>query len=93
MWATPGPYLRRTMLESLARKASNIMLPEVFWKMVSETTFEQFDPSPAMSPEQEELNGTFLALRCKEYMDSRGEFYYEDEDVEDYDSDNSKYSW
>lgn len=46
MWATPGPYLRRTTLEILAKKASDIVLPEVFWKMVTDTTFQESESSP-----------------------------------------------
>lgn len=29
MWATPQPYLHRTMLEILAQEASDLMLPEI----------------------------------------------------------------
>jgi hypothetical protein len=32
MWATPGRYLRQSMLQVLARQVSDHYLPEVFWK-------------------------------------------------------------
>jgi len=33
MWPTPGSYLRRPMLQVLARQVSDNYLPEVFWKV------------------------------------------------------------
>lgn len=84
------------MLEILAGKASDLVLPEVFWKMVSETTFEESESSPAMSPDQEELLAKSLAMRCKDYMNSR-EWIYRDEydyhSEDDYDSDSSEDVW
>lgn len=37
MWCTPGPYLRRSMVQLLARECGDQFLPEVFYK---EQTFE-----------------------------------------------------
>lgn len=59
------------MLEILARKASDLVLPEEFWKMVSEMTFEKSESSPAMSSDQEELLATSLGMRYRDYMDFR----------------------
>ena len=36
MWCTPGPYLRRSMVQLLARECGDQFLPEVFY----EQTFE-----------------------------------------------------
>jgi hypothetical protein len=32
MWCTPGPYLRRSMVQLLARECGDHFLPEVFYK-------------------------------------------------------------
>lgn len=50
MWASPGPYLRRSMLVTLARRISDLYLPETFY---SHTTFAEADGC-ASRPEDEE---------------------------------------
>jgi hypothetical protein len=50
LWATPGPYLRRTMLLSLARKISDRFLPEAFYET---TTFTEADGCDERTAEQE----------------------------------------
>jgi hypothetical protein len=50
LWATPGPYLRESMLRTLARRISDHFLPEVFY----DSTFTIADGCPARSPEDEE---------------------------------------
>lgn len=69
------------MQKILSRKAPDLVLLEMSWKMASETTFEESESSLAMSLGQEELFMTPLAMRCEDYMDSRewiyrGEFDY-----------------
>lgn len=48
MWATPGPYLRKSMLTALARKVSHNFLPEA---LVEATTFPDRPDSPARPDE------------------------------------------
>jgi hypothetical protein len=50
IWATPGPYLRKSMLISLARRISDHFLPEAFY----EGTFTRADGCPERSPEEED---------------------------------------
>jgi hypothetical protein len=50
LWATPGPYLRKSMLFTLARRISDNFLPEVFY----DSTFTIADGCPQRSPEDEE---------------------------------------
>jgi hypothetical protein len=50
LWATPGPYLRKSMLLTLARRISDQFLPEVFY----DSTFTIADSCPQRSPEDEE---------------------------------------
>ena len=50
LWATPGPYLRKSMLLTLARRISDQFLPEVFY----DSTFTIADCCPRRSPEDEE---------------------------------------
>jgi cell wall assembly regulator SMI1 len=50
LWATPGPYLRKSMLLTLARRISDQFLPEVFY----DSTFTIADGCPQRSPEDEE---------------------------------------
>ncbi|RFU27637.1 hypothetical protein B7463_g8718, partial [Scytalidium lignicola] len=49
LWVTPGPYLRKSMLLSLARRTSDQFLPEVFY----ESTFNAADGYPERSPKDE----------------------------------------
>ena len=64
MWATPGPYLRQSMLISLARKISDHFLPEAFYL---QTTFEVAEADESVTQSQEEV-GMVLSLlnRLKE---------------------------
>lgn len=50
VWAIPGPYLRKSMLLTLARRISDKFLPEVFY----ESTFSIADGCPQRSSEDEE---------------------------------------
>jgi len=50
MWPTPGPYLRRSMLQVLARQVSDRYLPEVFWKANDGPA----DMTPERTAEEEE---------------------------------------
>jgi hypothetical protein len=50
IWAAPGPYLRKSMLLTLARRISDQFLPEVFY----DSTFTIADGCPQRSPEDEE---------------------------------------
>ena len=64
MWATPGPYLRQSMLISLARKVSDHFLPEVFYE---QTTFEEVEADESVTRPQEEAGMVLsLAHRLKE---------------------------
>lgn len=64
IWATPGPYLRQSMLISLARKVSDHFLPEVFY---DETTFEEVEADESVTRPQEEPGMVLsLANRLKE---------------------------
>ena len=50
MWATPGPYLRKSMLVSLARRVSDNYLPQALYK---NTTFEEAPGCPQKSKDEE----------------------------------------
>jgi hypothetical protein len=50
IWATPGPYLRKSMLLTLAGRTSDQPLLEVFY----DSTFTISDGCPQRSPEDEE---------------------------------------
>lgn len=64
IWATPGPYLRQSMLISLARKVSDHFLPEVFY---DQTTFEEVEADESVTRPQEEPGMVLsLANRLKE---------------------------
>jgi len=60
MWATPGPYLRQSMLVTLARQVSDHYLPEAF---LEGATFTEAAGSPRMSPEDEEVAALSLAMK------------------------------
>lgn len=81
MWATPGKYLRRSMLINLARRVSDHYLPEVFYKS---TTFDG-DNSTTNVDETEDTLAINLAnsmLTSKEGDDAEDE-EEEDEEKED----------
>lgn len=68
MWATPGPYLRQLMPKTLAKKASDYYLPEVFYET---TTFTETVGSPSRPPEEEETLSVSLNLRMKQEDEER----------------------
>ncbi|KAL1968104.1 hypothetical protein VTN77DRAFT_2234 [Rasamsonia byssochlamydoides] len=84
MWATPGPYLRKSMLTMLARKISDRYSPEVFW----EKTFTEADGCPTRSSEEEETLALSLAVRMKEEMQGKTEGEDKGEDDDDGNDDN-----
>lgn len=91
MWASPGPYLRRSTLKILARQVSHHFLPE---ELVADTTFTEVSGCPTRSPDEEETIGLALSLQVKDQIkaaDKRvekkdsgfGEDEDEDEDEEE----------
>ena len=67
MWATPGPYLRQSMLKNLARQVSGHFMPEEFYK---EQTFSNKDDLPA---EEEERMVTSLKVKIVDKMNGTQE--------------------
>lgn len=63
MWVFPGPYLRQSMLVSLARKVSNLYLPEAFYQT---TTFTEANGCATRTKDEEEDLAMSLAVRVKE---------------------------
>ena len=59
MWASPGPYLRQSLLVSLARKVSDLYLPETSHK---NTTFLEADGCAQRTEEEEENLAMSLAV-------------------------------
>ncbi|KAL8661886.1 MAG: hypothetical protein Q9202_005168 [Teloschistes flavicans] len=60
MWATPGPYLRKSMLLALARKISDHYLPP---PLVNDNTFIQLEEESPRSPEDEDAMADSLKTR------------------------------
>ena len=86
MWATPGPYLRQSMLISLARKVSDHSLPEVFYE---QTTFEEVEADESVTRPQEEAGMVLsLARRLKEQKEAMVKKTMENDDSENDDSEN-----
>ncbi|KAL9106771.1 MAG: hypothetical protein Q9187_008520 [Circinaria calcarea] len=63
IWASPGPYLRQSMLLTLARKVSDLYWPEAFYE---NTTFETADGCPSRSLEEENDLTLSLAVRLRD---------------------------
>ena len=82
MWATPGPYLRQSMLVTLARQVSDHYLPEVFFEGV---TFAEAAGSSRMSPEDEEIAALSLAMKIDDEKVNQQQrlIDYENADYED----------
>ncbi|KAJ9286803.1 hypothetical protein DTO021C3_5535 [Paecilomyces variotii] len=84
LWATPGPYLRKSMLVALARRASDHYAPEAFWN----GTFEESKESPGRSAAEEEILAHALQVDIDAEMDSVLEESTKEEDSkEDSESD------
>lgn len=68
MWATPGPYLRGSMLQALARRAADNFLPEAFYG----STFTIADGCPQRSPEDEEDLAMGFDYKMKNALAKKG---------------------
>ena len=79
LWATPGPYLRKSMLIVLARQISDTCLPETFYE---QTTFDNDGGAPPRSSLEEEELAQSLIVREKEYR-RQSEKSEDEEDEED----------
>jgi hypothetical protein len=79
MWATPGPYLRRSMLTTLARKVSDHFLPEAFYE---ETTFTEAEGCAARSAEEEDDLALSLTVRMREDTKKHHESDSDDNEAE-----------
>jgi len=80
IWATPGPYLRKSMLKTLARNISDRYLPEVFFQ---DTTFSEDDGFPSMSEENEDNLATELKALFEDSTISKHESDDESDSEED----------
>ncbi|PMD22236.1 hypothetical protein NA56DRAFT_658159 [Hyaloscypha hepaticicola] len=78
--ATPGPYLRKSMLISLARRISDHFLPEAFY----DSTFESADGCPQRSPEEED---DLVMAFDRNMQDALAEKGGDEEVIEDSESD------
>lgn len=78
-YGPPGPYLRRSMVQNLARFVSREFLPE---DLVKENTFTEAPSCPSRGQEAEETLAMSLAVRIRE-----PEKVAEDKDSDDDDGD------
>ncbi|EEQ27458.1 hypothetical protein McanMca71_006359 [Microsporum canis] len=76
MWATPGKYLRRSMLVNLARRVSDHYLPEVFYNT---TTFDVSDNGT----DAQETEDSLAIILANNMLTHHKEKEDEDEDDED----------
>lgn len=63
LWATPGEYLRKSTLLSLARNISGFELPP---SLYSSTTFERTNESPLTPVDEDDDIALDLALKVRE---------------------------
>ena len=85
MWATPGPYLRQSMLVSLARKVSDHFLPENFYE---HNTFKEVEADESVTRPQEEAGMVLsLAYRLDEEKQAAVEKANDSDDSESDDDD------
>ena len=83
IWASPGNYLRESMLLTFAKKIGDIFLPSA---TVQQTTFSEGDGSPNRSKDEEETLVTALVHRVHDLKHSRAaadDDFFSDEDAED----------
>lgn len=86
MWASPGPYLRRSMLVALARKISDLYLPETFY---THTTFAEADGCAARPVEEEKDLVLSLSVRLHNEREEVQAIAQTEEEDEDDSGDNS----
>lgn len=84
MWVTPGPYLRQSMLVTLARQISDHYLPEAF---LEGATFAEAAGSPRMSPEDEEIAALSLAMKIDDERINQQQRLIDWEKLDDEDED------
>ena len=80
MWPSPGPYLRQSMLIPLARKISDIYLPEAFY---GNTTFETAEGSTSQPPDEEKTQVLSLTARIRATQRAVSEKVSDETDSED----------
>ena len=80
MWSSPGPYLRQSLLVTLARKISDFYLPETFYQT---TNFIGADGCASRSKDEEEDLAISLAVRVKKEDEMAQKRRYEDAEEED----------
>lgn len=79
MWATPGKYLRESMLWTLAQQAGDNYAPEYFYRDNATFTNEEPMTRAAVPDEEEKDMAVELALKIQDVMRDTGD----DEEDED----------
>jgi hypothetical protein len=64
IWATPGEYIRRSMLANLAKGCEDLYLPEAFYK---DNTFDDSKSSEVADVDQEDASLTFTGEVVRMY--------------------------
>jgi hypothetical protein len=64
MWALPGPYLRKSLLRSLARRVSDHYLPEALYQ---KTTFSVLPYAKSKGEQDEQIYTTTLSNKIVLY--------------------------
>lgn len=84
MWGNSGPYLRRSMLQNLARFVSHEALLE---ELIKENTFAEAPSCASRGDEAEEVLAMGLAVRIREAEKAKKDKVNEDSDNDDDDDD------
>jgi hypothetical protein len=85
MWSSSGPYVRKSVLINLAKKAGDLIFPEAFYET---TTFTEADGCLARSEDEEQDLARSISLRLKEHKQS-----YAAEEEEDHDEGDDDETW
>lgn len=84
MWASPGNYVRESMLRIFAKKVGDYLFPEAFYE---QTTFSTVEGGSNRPKEEEELLATVMAHRVKSHkrnlQAADDDVASDEEDVED----------
>jgi hypothetical protein len=89
LWATPGPYVRKGMLEMLAKIGGDVWMPEAYEQMVRKTSFTHTEGSPAKPTEVEKkYSRKLLSAFDKSKVEAEKSWDSEEEDVEETEEDN-----
>lgn len=85
LWASPGKYVKTSMLVLFAKNVGDFTFPEAFY---NQTTFSEIKGKSSRTKDEEETDATYLTHRIREHQERAtdpewADFSTDEDDVED----------